>query len=54
MRIDYDKFIIDLNKSENDHINQQVTQGTRHVISFDPEITELCDDLIVQLINVFK
>lgn len=54
MRIDYDKFIIDLNQSQNTHINNLVTQGTRNIVSMDQEISHQSDELIVQLINVFK
>jgi len=54
MRIDYDKFIIELNQSQNNQIHNIVKQSTRNIISMDDEISKQCDELIVQLINVFK
>jgi hypothetical protein len=54
MRIDYEKFLIEISQSENNKISQTVTKAGENELSYNIQINELSEELIVNLINVFK
>jgi hypothetical protein len=54
MRIDYDKFLIDISQTENNHINKIIRKKAKKNLSEESVFVQLSDELVVNLVNLFK